>query len=139
MPISRSAAIAHLDNQFYVIDAAVGSNITAYGGDVSQALRRLGVAESQLSTVEVVDANRGAFLALAEYYALRRFSRKLALKVDSTLGPMSEKSSGIFSQVEKLMKEAAGEAAGFGYPVDASPAWSLGILSLDYIEPEPNL
>lgn len=135
MSMTQAAAATYLGGQLGVIATAVGS--ASYADDIAQALRRLGVSEADLATAVIADADRGAFLALAEYYALRRFARMLVAKANVSIdGLGSAQYAQMFDNVKELMGEAAASAAGLGYPVDAVPAWGLGSINLDFIEPE---
>jgi hypothetical protein len=143
MTINRTQAAAHLDSQFSVLASEIGQVTTddtalGYGPDIDQALRKLGKSEDAIATATVANSDAAAYLALAEYYALRRFWRALAIKITMSVdGIGSASESHMFDHLSKLVEEAAEVAAGLGYPVGAVPTWSLGSINLDFIEPEP--
>lgn len=142
MSMDRSAVASHLAYQLSALAGEIGqaksdASATGYGPDIDQALRQLGVVEADLATAETADADVPALLALAEYFALRRMARQLALGVDVSSGTMSQRNSQRAATVQTLMAEAAETAAGLGYPVTGTAAWGMERLSLDYLEPEP--
>ena len=142
MSMDRATAATHLDYQFSVLAGEIGQaesddSATGYGPDIDQALRHLGESEATLSAATVADAFVPSYLALAEYYALRRYGRQLALKADTTSGTMSKKFGQQAATVAALRTEAAERAAGLGYPVSGAAAWSIGQINLDYLEPDP--
>ena len=141
MSMTRAQAATYLDQQFSALATQLGQSATddsadGYGPDIDQALRQMGVGESSLSSATVADDDVPAFLALCDYYAARRFWRGLSLSTDVALGPRREQRSRWADTLAGIVQEAADRAAGLGYPVDATPAWSLDRLSLDFIEPE---
>lgn len=140
--ITRAQAADHLQYQFSALASEIGQaetdeSATGYGPDIDQALRQLGESEAGLAAATVADAYAPAFLALAEYYALRRFGRQLALSADLSSGTMSKKASQRSATIKALTAEAAERAAGMGYPVGGAAAWGTGLLNLDYLEPTP--
>jgi hypothetical protein len=143
MAITRTQAAAHLHTQFSVLaseisQAETDDSATGYGPDLDQALRYLGEGESSLATATVMDTTGPAYLALAEYYCLRRMARQLSLaSTDVRVGEMSQKLGQRASTLAGLIDEARTACASLGHPVDGSPAWSTGSINLDYTEPEP--
>jgi hypothetical protein len=142
MSITRAQIAVHLHYQFSTLateigQAATDESATGYGPDIDQAYRRLGTAAADLSSATVADADTPAALALAEYYSLARFGRQLALRADVGAGSLSQRLGKQADTLAALTVQAAKKAAGLGYPVDAAPAWSLGSINLDYLEPEP--
>ena len=142
MSLSRAQAAAHLQYQFSALaseisQAATDASATGYGPDIDQALRQLGESEANLSAATVADAFAPAYLALAEYYSLRRFGRQLALSADLSSGTLSTKASQKSATIRALTAEAAERAAGMGYAVGGAASWSTGLINLDYLEPEP--
>ena len=138
---TEAAAILHADMQSLAAEVRQTTSdaaATGYGPDLDKALRRLGTAESSLSSATVADSDVPAFLALARYYALSRFAARVATKVDTGATAVEGDRNTIFDNVKELLDAAAEECAGFGYPVDkAAAATSLIALNLDFLEPEP--
>lgn len=142
MSYTRAAAAGHLAVQFATLATetgqATGDTSAGFGPAIDQALRKIGgTAEADMATATVTDANTPAFLALAEYYALVRFARALATRIDTGITATEGDREQMFANVRKLIEIAKFEAAGYGYPVDGSSAWTSTSLQLDYIEPEP--
>lgn len=140
MTINRTQAAAHLRAQFDVLASEIGQtsnddSATGFGPDIDAALRRLGTAQADLAAATVTDANAVAFLALCEYFALRRISRKLASYTEWRAGDVVGKENQVFEQVKAMMAEAAEQCAGLGYPMDGTPAWGVSSFTLDFIEP----
>lgn len=108
-----------------------------YKPAIDQALRRLGASESGLATAEIADSQIPAYIALMEYYALRLFARTIATRVDYQATSLEADRDAVFQHVRQLMEQAAEAAEAYGYSIDGDSAWSLGRLTLDYIEPEP--
>jgi hypothetical protein len=142
MAFTRAQAATHLHAQFSALaseisQAETDDSATGYGPDIDQALRQLGEGEITLATATVIDGYVPAYLALAEYYCLRRMARQLSLQVDQTLNTMSEKKGQRAGTLAGLIAEAAKACEGLGYAVGGGVTWSMGRLNLDYIEPEP--
>lgn len=142
MSYTRAQAAAHLQTQFATLateigQATTGEAATGYGPDIDQALRKLGVAEADLAAATVADADVGPYLALAEYYALRRFAGRLATKVDlpNTFAREGDRRT-VFDNVRALLKLAKETVEDYGYSVGVVPSWDVLRLNLDFIEPE---
>ncbi len=137
---TRSQALDHLANEFAALAVEIGlpesDTQDGFGPPLDRALRALGYAEFALPTASVTDTEIPAFLALAEYYALLRFQRALAVRGDidkqKLIGPRSQ----IFQQVRDLLDAARDNCASYGYALTGAPAWEFGQLGLDYIEAE---
>lgn len=142
MSYSRASTASYLAVQFATLATETGQTTGdtsgGFGPAIDNALRKLGgTAEADLATASVADANVPAFLALCEYYALVRFARALATRVDTGITAVEGDREQMFSHVRQLIAMAREECAAQGYPVDGSEAWSYARLQLDYIEPEP--
>jgi hypothetical protein len=142
MTMSRATAAVFLHGQFSdlateISQAETDDSADGYGPDIDQAFRQLETDEDDLATASATQAQIPAFVALCEYYALRRFARRLALRADIKAGTMAKGLGKQADTLQALMAEAAQRAAGLGYPVDGAAAWSIGQINLDYIEPEP--
>lgn len=140
MTISRAEIAGYLATQFSSLAAAVGqtdsdASATGYGPDIDNALRRLGKSRSELDNATVEDSQEEAVLTLAEYYAARRFWRRLGDRVNHTMGETRYDFDGQRKSAKEMMEAAASECAALGYDV-ANIGWSSGYLNLDYLEPE---
>lgn len=117
--INRNALLQHLVNEFGKLATETGQvttdSLAGYGPAIDRALRRLGVAETDLATAELDDADGPAAFALAEYYALLRFQRALAVRGDidgaSVIGPRSQ----VFQQVRDMLADAKLACEALGY------------------------
>lgn len=96
-----------------------------------------------------------AFLVLARYYSLVRFSTLISTRVDTEGYAVEGDRDTIFDNVMELRKAAVKEAASYGYiletddeahigsgnqPVDQdaqTPTWKRGVLPTDYMEAWP--
>ena len=142
MSYTRASAASYLAVQFATLatetDQATTDTSAGFGPALDQALRKIGgTAEADLAAATVADATVPAFLALAEYYALRRFARALATRVDFGAPTVEGDRPRIFQHISRLIVMAREECAAQGYPLDGSEIWSYTSLQLDYIEPEP--
>lgn len=138
MSISRANVATYLDEQFSSLAAAVGQNATpatGYKPDIDNALRKLGKTESELATATATDAQRDAVFALGEYYALERFSRLLADRVNHTMGETKLDFTAQLAHVEKLLARAERKLTALGYDVNGS-GWTIANMNLDWLEPE---
>jgi hypothetical protein len=139
MTLSRASTVTYLAAEFAALltESGVGAtDITAgLGPPVDNALRQMEVAEADLATTTVADADVSAYLALCEYYALARICRALANRGDidarNTIGPRSI----VFQQARDLMQQAEAKCAAFGYAVTGGGSFEFGRLVLDYTEP----
>lgn len=123
MAITRGAVVIYLSGEFSSLAEAVGqtaSNDTpeGYKADVDNALRMLGTAESDLATATVEDSQRNAFFALAEYYAARRFWRRLGDRVNVKVDDSQFDYRYQLENARKLVENAAELCARLGYSVD---------------------
>jgi hypothetical protein len=138
MSITRSTIAFYLDEQFRDMAESVGQDTDpniGYKPDIDNAYRALGKSESSLATATVEDANVNAAYALAEYYAARRFWRRLGGRVNTRTGLNSYDFDGQRKQAKEMMEDAQRRCAAFGYDVSGE-AWSLADLNLDWLEPE---
>jgi hypothetical protein len=138
--ITRATLTTHLATEFAFLAAETGQVVTdttaGFGPALDRALRAMGVAETALATATVVDANVPAVYALAEYFALLRFQRALAVRGDidgaKAIGPRAQ----IFQHVRDMLADAVIACQALGYDLRAAAAWEFAHLTLDYIEPE---
>lgn len=142
MAINRATIAVHLHTQFETLareinQPATTDSASGYGPDIDAALRRLGKTTDELATATVEEGDVEACYALAEYYALRRFWRKLATKVNvgaAALAPEGNRQN-VFENVGTLLKMAAETVEAFGYNLGDDTAWEFVRLGLDFIEP----
>lgn len=80
--------------------------------------------------------NAPAQQALIEYHALRKMRYSLAARPDFDATAKAAGRSQVFTQVDALIKDAAGRASAAGHPVATPAAYGLHALALDYLEPE---
>lgn len=134
----RSGALTHLVNQFSALATLTGQAVTdtaaGYGPAIDQALRQLGYSAAGLAAADVSDADTADYLALAEYFALVRFSRALAINVDIEIdGPRAvAKRSQAFTATKELIAESRKQLQDLGY---LGAGFEAGYLTLDFLEP----
>ncbi len=138
--MDRSTALTYLTNEFAELAADAGFNsgqtTTAYNTALDMSLRQLGYQETDLATTDVGQSNILNYLSLMTYYALKRFARLLALRVDTTVGmQLSAKRSQAAIQVKALLDDAEAEVIAKGFQVGPVPAFVLGRMELDFMEP----
>lgn len=137
--MDRTAATTYLTEEYQELaaDAKFTTQQTtdAYSTALDMALRQLGVDESDLATADVAQADVIKYIALMNYYALKRFVRLLAVRFDVSFpGPVSAKRSQAFEQVRRLYAEAEAEVVNLGFNVGAG-GFQLGRVTLDFNEP----
>ena|SRR6266487_1929334 len=138
--MDRSTALTYLTNEFAELAADAGFNsgqtTTAYNTALDMSLRQLGYQETDLATTDVQQSNVLNYLSLMTYYALKRFARLLALRVDTTVGmQLLAKRSQAAIQVKALLDDAEAEVIAKGFQVGPVPAFVLGRMELDFMEP----
>ncbi|GCE49195.1 hypothetical protein EI42_06002 [Thermosporothrix hazakensis] len=140
--MDRTAALSFLQQEYreLAIEAKFTPEQTAdaYSTAIDMSLRHLGVAEQDLPTASVAQADTLKFIALLNYYALKRFSRLLAIRFDVELpGPVKASRSQAFDRVQMLLKDAEAELAGLDIQVggQTTQGFQLGRLQLDFLEP----
>ncbi len=136
--MNRSAALDYLQGEFAEIAVETGLEqsplLQAYNTAIDQSLRGLGVAESDLGTANTSDAQAIGYLALLDFYALTRFSRIFALRMDVNVsGSVSASQSQMFRQVKHLLDTAEKRLDGLGLSQKEQVA--LGRVTLDFLEP----
>lgn len=139
MAIARLDLLTHLDSQFAPLVVAtlppLTSQAAAYGTAIDQAFRALGIAQADIATATITDAQTPDAIALAEYYSLLRFTRALTPQVDVSVdGPRLDKQrSQFFDHVNLMLTEARTELTSRGY---LAQGWDIQRLELDYLEPD---
>lgn len=108
----RDKAVDRLNDKLTTLaqevnQAAFDDTATGWKADLDAAEARLGGGGPRL-----------AYYALAEYYALDRLASLLATRVDTEGYAVEGDRERIFDNARQLRAHAAGQAAGYGYPVD---------------------
>jgi len=139
--MNRAAALTYLTNEF--ADLATDSGLisgdltAAYNTAIDNSLRQLGYVEADLSTADVAQADITKYLALLEYFALKRFVRLLSTRVSVSLpGPASAQRNQAFSQVMSLLNAAKEDLADLGIDPGSASSFEFGRLNLDFLEPD---
>lgn len=138
--MNRSAAATYLSNEYITLCTEVGFDTTIYSPiystAIDMALRQLGFAEADLATADVGQSDVLNYLALLNYYTLRRFARDLAIRVDVNIaGSVQAARSQAAKQVQVLLADAKAEVEALGFSI-SKPAMAAGRLTLDYLEPK---
>lgn len=141
--MDRAAALNYLTEEYR--ELATNAKFTtqqttdAYNTAIDMALRQLSVAETDLSTYDVAQADTLKYLALLNYYALSRFARLLSIQFDvkAGQGAIEASRSQAFKAVMQLKDEAAKELLQYGVKVGASSGAGMqfGRLNLGFLEP----
>lgn len=139
--MDRTSAVAYLTEEFAELatDAKFTSTQTtnAYDTAIDNALRKLDFAETDLATADVAQADVQKYLKLLEYFALKRFSRLLAIRFDVEAGNKAivASRSQAFRMVEQLVEETREELAVLGIVIGGSQTFEMGRVNLDFLEP----
>lgn len=138
--MDRTTATAYLTNEYQELatDAkfTTQQTSTAYSTALDMSLRFLGYQESDLATADV-QAPILSYIALMNYFTLKRFSRLLAIRFDVEItGALKASRSQAFAQVEKLLIDAEMECINLGFQVGGISAFQMGRITLDFLEPD---
>ena len=139
--MDRTSAVNLLSQQYRELatDAKFTSQqITdAYSAAIDMSLRQLGTQESDLATTDVQQTSVLKYIALLNYYALKRFSTLLSIKFDvkAGSGAVEAARSQAFKMVAALMEQAAEELTQYGIFVGSSQGFQIGAMTLDFQEP----
>src|SRR6185312_3313632 len=108
----------------------------AYNSAIDMSLRRIGYLETDLATADVAQAQILSYIALLNFYALKRFQRLLSIRVDVKVGQntLDAQRSQAFNAVSKLAEEAKAELLSLGISL-TGPNFEMGRINLDYNEP----
>ncbi len=140
--MQRATAITNLTNEYsdLATDAKFTSDqlTTAYNFAVDMSLRQLGVTEDLLASFDVPQAQIRGYLALLNYYALKRFTRLLAVRFDVTVPQaLVALRSQAYTHVMAQMEEAENECIKLGYDVGGrNTGFQMGRIELDFLEPD---
>jgi len=109
----------------------------AYNAAIDMSLRQLGYQESDLATADVDQPNVLKYIALLNYYTLKRFSTLYSIKFDVEAGQKAivASLSQSFKMITALLNQAAEELTQYGIFVGSSQGFQLGRMTLDYLEP----
>ena len=136
--MNRAAALDYLQGEFAEIAVETGLEqsplLKAYNTAIDQSLRGLGVAESDLGTADTTSAQVTGYLALLDFYALTRFNRIFALRMNVNIsGSVQAEQSQMFRQVKVLLDQAEKRLAGLG--LSTREQVIMGRVTLDFLEP----
>jgi hypothetical protein len=139
--MNRADAVTLLTQQYreLVTDAKFTSQNTtdAYSAAIDMSLRQLGYQESDLATADVDQPSVLKYIALLNYYTLKRFSTLYSIKYDAKVasGAADAARSQAFKMVGTLMEQAAEELTQYGIFVGSSQGFQIGTMTLDFQEP----
>ncbi len=138
--MDRTTATNYLSNEYAELatDAkfTTQQTSTAYSTALDMALRFLGYQESDLATADV-QAPILSYIALMNYFTLKRFSRLLSIRFDVEItGALKASRSQAFAQVEKLLIDAEMECINLGFQVGGISSFQMGRITLDFMEPD---
>ncbi len=135
----RSAATTWLTEEFN--ELAVEINFTpqqlgdCYSTAIDMSLRQLGYTEDVLLTQDVPQTQIVGYLALLNYYALKRFARAFSIRFDTNIaGSLQAFRSQAANQIKALLDQAEIECTSLGFAV-GTPQFQLGRMELDFLEP----
>lgn len=136
--MNRTAALNYLQNEYAELAVETGLAqsplLVAYNTAIDQSLRGLGYGESALTTTDTLDTEVTGYLALLDFYALTRFHRIFALRMDvNVAGSVQARQSQTFLQVKALLDAAEKRLAGLG--LANQEQITMGRVTLDYLEP----
>src|SRR6267154_4393762 len=118
--MDRTAASSYLTTEYSELatDAKFtsGQLIVAYNTAIDMSLRWLDVAETALATADVAQDNVLKYIALLNYFTLKRFQRLLAIRTDVKIAnrALDVSRSQAFNAVSKLLDSAEQELEGLG-------------------------
>lgn len=139
--MDRTTALAFLTTEMAELatDANFSSQqlTTAYNTAIDMSLRYLAYQETDLPTANVDQGNIMKYLALLEYFALKRFLRLLTLRFDVALpAPVKVTRSQVFGHIERLLRVCELDLARMGIEVGAVASFQMGRVELDFLEPD---
>jgi hypothetical protein len=139
--MDRTAATTYLTSEFS--DIAKGAKFTtaqidtAYATAINNALRQLDYAETDLATADVEQVNIKKYIALLEYFALKRFLKPYGTKYDVKVGSgaVDASKSQAFDMLRQLFADAEADLARLGIPLGGLASFEMGRINLDFLEP----
>jgi hypothetical protein len=110
---------------------------TAYSTAIDMSLRQLGYQEVDLATTDTTQTQTLGYLALLNYYTLKRFVRIFTIKYDVNIAnnTVFAYRSQIFKAMQQLLTDAEQECLKLGFDVGGGPSFQMGYLNLDFNEP----
>lgn len=139
--MDRADATSLLSQQYREIatDAEFTTQQTsdAYDAAIDMSLRQLGTQESDLPTADVEQPNVLKYIALLNYYTLKRFSTLYSILFDVEAGQKAivAARSQAFKMITVLLEQAAEELTQYGIFVGSSQGFQMGRMTLDFLEP----
>jgi len=136
--VNRAAALDYLQGEFAEIAVETGLEqsplLKAYNTAIDQSLRGLGYVESDIGTADTSDTQVTGYLALLDFYALTRFNRIFALRMNVTIsGSVQAEQSQMFRQVNRLLDTAEKRLESLG--LSQKEQVVMGRVTLDFLEP----
>jgi hypothetical protein len=140
MSYTRDQAASYLARTFSALvtftgQTSVEDDTAGFGLVIDDALRTLGVAESDLATYEVESSQVKDYLALLRYYALNAFSFGASTGTSWSVLGESANNTYVFANLEKMLDRAKAEAESLGYTVDTTGQFVMGTIELGFLEP----
>jgi hypothetical protein len=141
MAMTRTDAAVHLHLTYSALESRLTcfSGPDGYGTVINSALRDLGFAESDLATAVVPDEDVSGYLALLDYYALRKFLQAAVVLTNTTIDGVPINRGQIVENIKFLLTDATNRAVSGGWltPPEVVPVieMELGAINLDYLEP----
>lgn len=137
--MDRTSATTYLTNEFS--DLAKGAKFTstqistAYAIAIDNALRQLDYAETDLATADVEQVNIKKYIALLEYFALKRFLKPYGTKVDvkAGSGAVDARKSQAFEMLRQLFADAEADLARLGIPLGGLASFEMGSINLGFL------
>jgi hypothetical protein len=138
--MDRTSATAYMTSEYSDIAAAAKLTNTqiaaAYSNALDMSLRLLGYTEDLLSTTDVPQVQIQAYIALMNYFVLRRFLRVFVVQYDVNFADAAFQlsRSQAFKQLQTMLQDAEQECANYGYQVGANTTTiTTGRFTLDYL------
>ena len=139
--MDRATAVSYLTKEFTDIatDAKFDANATAtaYNTAIDNSLRHLSYQETDLPTANVDQTNVIKYIALLEYFTLKRFMRLYSLKFDVSAGNKTVEASRsqAFTQMKSLLGQAEADLSRLGIPLGGVASFEMGRITTDILEP----
>lgn len=139
--MNRAAATTFLTSEYAEIATSAkfsdDQTTTAYSTAIDMSLRQLDVKEEDLATADTTQDQTIGFIALLNYYALKRFVRIFSLQFDVAVGSgaVDAKRSQIFNMMKQSLEDAEQECLKLGFNLGGGPSFQMGYLNLDFNTP----
>lgn len=137
--MNRVEALAYLDEEYRELavesEMVEGDRLRAYHAVIDQSLRHLDFDEADIPTATVDASDTIVFLALLDYFVLRRYTRIFSLRINVSVGgAITAAQSMTFAQVKQLCDEAMRKLSDLGISFPISPI-QVGRFNIDILEP----